>query len=201
VRKLAGTKPVVVSMGATAASGGYYVAAAADHILANPGTLTGSIGVRLEFANLQELADKLGISYEIFESGQFKTAGSPFRELSAEERAYLQALVDDLHRQFVSDVSKGRGMSIGEVERWADGRALTGSQALDAGLVDELGGLEEAFSRVKSLAGVSGKLPLWEGPPEERNWIRELLSASMNELAESFVAALAEKSAPRFAAR
>jgi protease-4 len=179
VQRLADAKPVVVSMGAVAASGGYYLSAPAHKIVANPGTLTGSIGVRLEFTNLMGLMDKLGISHESFVSGEFKDAPSAFKELTPEERAYLEALVMDLHEQFVSHVAAARGMELEVVQDLADGRIFTGRQALENGLVDELGGLEHAFDLLKELTNVKKDLPRMEGPEKETNFLRELIFGAL----------------------
>ena len=132
-------KIVVTSMGDTAASGGYWIAANTDRIVANPGTLTGSIGVITQLQNLEELYDKIGISYETFTSGPHKDMGSSARSLTDEEREIFQAMVDDIFQQFVSVVAEGRGMTREEVLQLADGRIFTGRQAQEVGLVDDLG--------------------------------------------------------------
>lgn len=164
LERAAREKPVVVSMAAVAASGGYYIAAAGHKIMANPGTLTGSIGVKLELTNLQGLMEKLGISRESIGSGQFKSTGSSFKELTPEERAYLQAVIMDMHSQFVRDVARGRNMTLEQVQVLADGRIMTGLQALEHGLVDVLGGQEEAVELLKELAGIKEKVELIEDP-------------------------------------
>lgn len=176
VQRLVERKPVVVSMGSLAASGGYYVSCPATLIYANPGTLTGSIGVKMEMTNLQGLMDKLGIDHQTLVSGPFKDTPSPFGNLTAEEEEYLQALVLDLFEQFVLDVAAGRSMDVEKVRELADGRILTGRQALDAGLVDEMGGLEEAFESLKQLCKVTEELPVIEGPEEEHSLLSDLLS-------------------------
>lgn len=177
ILKLAEKKPVVASMASVAASGGYYVAAAAGTIVANPGTLTGSIGVKAEMPNFEKLLDKIGVSFNEIASGKLKNAGTPYREMTPEERAYFQSMVMDIHRQFVSDVAAAREMPVEKVEALADGRALTGSQALDAGLVDELGGFDHAVDLVKDECGLTGRVPLKEGPPaEEESIIRRVLN-------------------------
>ena len=176
IKRLSERKPVVASMGSVAASGGYYVAAAADRIMASAGTLTGSIGVRLELINFRELADDWGITQTQFVSGDLKGAGSPFQPLTDEERAYFEALVMDMHDQFVSDVSSARDMDKDRVRALADGRAFTGRQAFELGLVDELGGMSEAMEVLKTLAGVSGRVPLKDGPPDRRDFIERITS-------------------------
>ena len=196
VLRLRQKKPVVASMGAVAASGGYYVAAAADRIVANPGTLTGSIGVKLEMLTLRGLADKLGISQTQLTTGDFKGAGTPFRQLSSKERRYFQALIDDMHDQFVADVAEGRGLDVERVRTVADGRALTGRQALELGLVDEMGGLRGALERCKTLAGLDGQdVMIREGPQKDVPFLRTLLSGGAEEFLRVFLSESAQPSA------
>jgi protease-4 len=150
-------KPVVASMGSVAASGGYYLAAAATRIVANPGTLTGSIGVILQLAEIEGLLRKVGVRYEVIKSGRFKDAGSFARPMTPEERAVLQAVLDDMHDQFVSAVAEGRRLPKDRARALADGRILSGRMARDAGLVDALGGLDEAVRLAAELGGIPGK--------------------------------------------
>lgn len=180
VRKLAAAKPVVASMATVAASGGYYAAAPASRIVANPGSITGSIGVIMELANFEELFAKLGVRQTSIASGRFKDAGSPFRPMSPEDKAYFEGLVRDLHAQFVADVAAGRNMTVPAVEALADGRVLTGRQARDAGLVDELGGYDEAMALLRSMARVSEDAAVVEGPTEKTNWLREIMQSVAN---------------------
>lgn len=154
--------PVVVSMGDVAASGGYYIAAAADHIFANGATITGSIGVIMQFSNYQELLDKVGIKFETVKSGQFKDAGSGWRSLTPTERDLFNELILDTWDQFVTDIVTARGLDRGVVEAVADGRILTGRQALEVGLVDEIGGMEEAIQKAKELANIEGTVNIKE---------------------------------------
>ncbi|MBI1892691.1 MAG: signal peptide peptidase SppA [Candidatus Rokubacteria bacterium] len=150
-------KPVVASLGSVAASGGYYIASAADQIVANPGTLTGSIGVIMQLTNLEGLLKKVGLRYEIVKSGKYKDIGSFSRPMTNEERAILQSLMDDVHDQFVEAVANGRGLDRTVVLSLADGRIFSGRQAKELNLVDELGGREEAIQAAASLAGITGK--------------------------------------------
>jgi len=150
-------KPVVASLGSVAASGGYYIASAADQIVANPGTLTGSIGVIMQLTNLEGLFKKVGLRYEIVKSGKYKDIGSFSRPMTNEERAILQSLMDDVHDQFVEAVANGRGLDRTVVLSLADGRIFSGRQAKELNLVDELGGREEAIQAAASLAGITGK--------------------------------------------
>lgn len=151
-----GRKKIFASLGSVAASGGYYIASAADTIFANPGTLTGSIGVIMAFSNIQDLIEKIGIRPEVIKSGAFKDVGSPVRPISSEERKLLQNLVDDVHQQFVEDVAKGRNLPIQDVQRLADGRVYTGRQAYELKMVDHLGGLQDAIDLLATQAGIEG---------------------------------------------
>jgi protease IV len=150
-------KPVVASMGSIAASGGYYLAAAANRIVANPGTLTGSIGVIMQLAEVEGLLRKVGVRYEVIKSGRFKDAASFARPMTPEERSVLQAVLDDMHDQFVGAVAEGRHLPVDRVRLLADGRVYSGRMAKQLGLVDALGGLEDAVRLAGELGGVSGK--------------------------------------------
>jgi protease-4 len=147
-------KPVVVSMGQTAASGGYYISTAADRIFANANTLTGSLGVIFEYLNFTEAAEEYGIQQEVVKSGPFKDIGSPTREPTEEELEILQAYVDEGYDQFVQVIVEGRGLPEQIVRELADGRVYSGQQAETLGLVDELGDLERAAEASRELAGV-----------------------------------------------
>ncbi len=150
-------KKVVVSMGSVAASGGYYIAAAADKIVANPGTLTGSIGVKMEYPNLEKLLEKIGVKEIVVKSGEYKDVGSPFRNISDQERKLLQNVIDDVQSQFVEAVAKGRNMSLADVRAIADGRIFTGRQALELKLVDQMGDFADSIQLAADLAGIKGK--------------------------------------------
>jgi len=150
-------KPVIASMGSLAASGGYYVACGADAIVANPGTLTGSIGVIMRFAQAEELLRKIGVGYEVVKTGEYKDIGSPSRPLTADERVLLTELLDDVYDQFVSVIVTERDLDREFVESFADGRLLTGRQAYEMGLVDSLGDLEDAIMLAGEMAGIDGK--------------------------------------------
>jgi len=151
-------KPVVASLGAVAASGGYYVAVGADQIYANPGTLTGSIGVIMQMANVESLMKKVGVDYVVVKAGRYKDLGNFSRPMSSEERRVLQGLLDDVHAQFIGAVAAGRRMDESQVRQFADGRVFTGVQAVALRMVDEVGGLEDAIDRAARLAGL-------EAPP------------------------------------
>lgn len=157
VKRLRKVKPVVASMGAMAASGGFYAAMAANKIVANPGTITGSIGVIVEFINAEELLTKIGLKGRVIKSGKFKDTGSPFRGMTPEEEALLQDVINDVNSQFVTAVADGRGLKVEEVTRIADGRVFSGAQAKTLKLIDELGDLTDAIILSAKLAGIVGK--------------------------------------------
>jgi protease IV len=167
-------KKVVVSMSSVAASGGYYVACAADKIYANPGTVTGSIGVIAEWYNYGDLLRWAKVQDVVIKSGNLKDSGSSTRPLSEEERAYFQSITDNLHGQFVSAVASGRKMKEPEVRKLADGRVFTGQQAKANGLVDELGTLQDALAAAAKMAGIPGQ-PRVVSPTRKRFSFLELL--------------------------
>ena len=158
VMKTKRDKKVITSMGSVAASGGYYIASATNGIIANPGTITGSIGVIMEYANMMEIAKKIGISPVVIKSGKYKDTGSPFRELKESEKQLLQDLVDELHDQFVSDAATARGIDLKTMAGLADGRVYTGKGALNLKLIDRLGNLDDAVQWAGELASIKGKL-------------------------------------------
>ena len=171
-------KAVIASMGTVAASGGYYIAAATDRIVANPGTLTGSIGVIMETANVEGLLKKIGVEGIVVKSGKFKDVGSPLRKMTEEEHALLQAVMDDVHKQFIDAVAEGRALEPSTVQALADGRIFTGRQAKEAKLVDELGNLDDAIQLAADLAGIEGEPKVVE--PRRRFSIRELLESRLS---------------------
>jgi protease-4 len=170
-------KPVVASLGAVAASGGYYVAVAADRIYANPGTLTGSIGVVMQLANLEGLLKKVGVDYVVVKAGAYKDVGNFARTMSPEERKMLQALLDDVYSQFVEAVSEGRGLEKKDVLAFAEGRIYSGQQALALKMVDELGGFEEAVEAAGKLANISGRPKLVY--PRKKFSFRDLMESRL----------------------
>ncbi len=167
-------KPVVASLGSVAASGGYYVAVAANRIFANPGTLTGSIGVIMQLANVGPLLKKVGVEYVVVKAGTYKDIGNLARPMTPEERQVLQALLDDVYGQFVTAVAERRGLDRKAVLGFADGRIYSGQQARALKMVDELGGLDEAIEAAAKLAGISGKPPVIY--PRHPFSLRDLLS-------------------------
>jgi protease IV len=160
VKKAAASKTVIASMGKVAASGGYYVACAATKIVANPGTLTGSIGVLMEFLQVEDLLKKIGVGIEVLKTGEFKDIGSPHRKLSEKDRELISSLISDIQRQFVEAVARGRNLPIEKVREIADGRILSGAQSKEHGLVDELGNFQDALELAKKMTGVEGEVTL-----------------------------------------
>ncbi len=156
IKRTISTKPVVVSMGSVAASGGYYISCPATKIVANPGTLTGSIGVLMELPNIKGLLDKIGVKTEVIKSGRYKDITSPFKQMQSDERDVLQNLLDDVHEQFIKAVVEGRKLPIEKVKKIADGRVFTGIKAKELGLVDEIGDLDYAIKVAAELGNIKG---------------------------------------------
>ncbi|MEK7294392.1 MAG: signal peptide peptidase SppA [Nitrospirota bacterium] len=177
-------KTVVASMGTVAASGGYYIAAAADRIIANPGTLTGSIGVIMELVNLEGLLKKVGVEGIVVKSGHYKDIGSPFRKMGVDDRRILQSVMDDVHNQFIEAVAEGRSLDVAAVRTLADGRIFTGRQAVDAKLVDELGDLDDAVRIAADMVGIEGEPTVVE--PKKRFSIREIIESRVQGLLPTF---------------
>ncbi|MDJ0721480.1 MAG: signal peptide peptidase SppA [Desulfobacterales bacterium] len=182
IAKTRQVKKVVASMGAVAASGGYYVAASADGIIANPGTITGSIGVIMEYTNFKELLAKIGLTPVVIKSGDFKDAGSPVRDITPAEEKYLQAFVEELHEQFVAAIAEGRQMEIEAVRKLADGRIYTGADAKSLGLVDRIGNLEDAVQWAGELAGVEGGVTAVYIPARKTSLLQLLGEATLRDL-------------------
>jgi protease-4 len=189
-RRTTKTKKVVASLGSVAASGGYYVASAADSIVANPGTLTGSIGVLMEFMRVEELLKKIGVEMQVIKSGEFKDIGSPSRKMTKEEREMLTSLLEDIRNQFVTAVSQARNMSEEKVLDLADGRIFSGREAKRLGLVDSLGNFQDAVDVAKRMAHIRGKVKLVYPVKKRRSLLwdllfKDLLDALMNRLDRS----------------
>jgi protease-4 len=186
--KIKPKKKVVTSMGSVAASGGYYIACASDRIVANPGTITGSIGVIMQFSNLEELLKKIGIKGVVLKSGEHKDIGSPFREMTPEEKRIMQEVLDNVHQQFIQAVADGRKLDRAKVVQIADGRILTGEQAKNLGLVDEMGNLQDTIDITAKLVGIEGKPVVLY--PKRKISIWELL---MRDMASAIIDVLNEK--------
>ncbi|MCK4466998.1 MAG: signal peptide peptidase SppA [Desulfobacterales bacterium] len=187
IRKTVKTKKVIASMGTVAASGGYYVAAGADGIVANPGTITGSIGVIMGFANFQELLRKIGMVPVVIKSGQYKDIGSPVREMTKDERGILQNLSNRIHRQFIVDIANGRGMDLSKVEGIADGRIFTGEEAKNLGLIDRLGNLEDAIEWAGRMGGIKGKISAVYAPKKKFSILKFIAESSVKEIVNMMV--------------
>ena len=172
-------KPVLASLGGIAASGGYYIASGAKKIIANPGTLTGSIGVIINFGNFAELFKKIGYKPITIKSGEFKDIGNPGREMKPEEKEYLEKLVKNVHEQFVRDVAKGRKLPLEKVQKIADGRVFTGQQAKQLGLVDGLGNFQDAVNELARMAGIKGEPKLVYPTPKRRGLLDVLFEGEI----------------------
>lgn len=186
VYKIRKKKKVVASLGTVAASGGYYIASGADVIVANPGTLTGSIGVIMNFTNIEQLFHKLGIELFNLKAGKFKDVGSPTRPMTPVEKEYLQKLLDNVHEQFIIDVARGRRLLAHKVREVADGRIFTGEIAKDLGLVDQLGNLPDAIDLAGRLGGIKGKVEAVHLPKEKLSLLNLFLGGDPEEALESW---------------
>ncbi len=188
-------KKVVASFGDVAASGAYYVACACDRIIANPGTITGSIGVIFSVGNVEGLFRKIGVKIEVLKSGKYKDIGSGYREMTEEERGLLKAMLDSAYSQFVEAVRTGRGFSGEKVKEVAQGQLFTGAQALEAGLVDKIGSYEDAVKEAAELTGIKGEPEIIEAPMP---FFKRLLSYITESLGWHFSPQkLAEENSPR----
>lgn len=182
VQKTVKVKKVVASMGAIATSGGYYVAAGADGIVANPGTITGSIGVIMGFTNFEAILKKIGLVPIVIKSGVYKDTGSPVRPMLPEEREMLQQFVEKIHSQFVKDVASGRNLEQKMVEALADGRIFTGQDAMTYKLVDRLGNLEDAIEWAGRMGGITGEISTVYAKKKELPLLKYLLDLSIGTL-------------------
>ena len=187
IKKTVDLKKIITSMGAVAASGGYYIAAGTDGIVANPGTITGSIGVIMGFTNFQELFRKIGLVPVVVKSVEYKDMGSPARDMREDERKILKDLSINIHKQFVTAISEGRKMDLSKVKSIADGRIFSGEQAKELGLVDRLGNLEDAIEWAGRMAGIKGKISSVYAPEKKTSFLKYLIESSMKELADRTV--------------
>ncbi len=172
-------KKVVVSMGSVAASGAYYISSAANEIVAEPGTLTGSIGVIMEMPNVHKLMKRVGISYNYIVSGPYKDIGTPFKKMSPEQREKLQGVVMNVYEQFVEAVAKGRNLKVKYVKKLANGMVYSGQQALAYHLVDKLGDFEDAIHAAKVLSGIKGKPTLVYPATRQRGFLQYIIKKAV----------------------
>lgn len=185
LRRTIQTKPVVASLGSVAASGGYYVASGARRIVANPGTITGSIGVIIYFPNLRELFEKIGLSAVTIKSGRFKDVGNPGREMTDEEKALIQTAIDEVHGQFIRDVAQGRNLAEEKVREIADGRIIIGEVAQQLGLVDELGNFEDGVNAAARLGDIIGEPELIYAKKKKYSLLDFILGSEVSEQVRS----------------
>jgi protease-4 len=187
IRRAAKSKPVVASLGGVAASGGYYIASAASHIVANPGTITGSIGVIIHFPNMEGLFGKIGYQMTTIKSGKFKDIGNPAREMTPEEKELLQATIDETYRQFVRDVALARHMPEDDVRSVADGRIIMGEKALELKLVDQLGNFEDAITKAGELGKIEGEPEVIEAKKTKHSLLDLVLGSDVSETMNDIV--------------
>jgi protease-4 len=180
------SKKIVVSMGSVAASGGYYIACAADRIVANPGTITGSIGVIAQFSQIEELLEKVGLKTTVLKAGKYKDVGSPVREMTPSDKALIQDVIDDIHNQFIETVVSNRKIPRQEIEHIADARIFTGRQALETGLVDDLGNMDHAINTAADLAGIEGEPEIVYPAKKRRGLLRYIIRETMSSFLEEF---------------
>jgi protease-4 len=188
IEKIRPTKKVVASLGTLAASGGYYIACGADLIMANRGTATGSIGVIMQFTNVEALTKKIGLDFFNLKAGRYKDVGSPFRPMSKEEQAYMQGLIDNIYQQFLRDVSRNRNIPLEKMRTIAEGKIYTGEEAKTVGLVDEFGNLSDAIERAGRLGGIKGRVEAVYPQKEGFSLLRLLLGDDTEESLSSSLA-------------
>jgi len=187
IRKTSESKKVIASMGGVAASGGYYIAAGADGIVANPGTITGSIGVIMGYTNFQEILKKIGMVPVVIKSGEYKDIGSPVREMTKKEEEILRNLANQIHKQFIKAIAEGRGIEQSKVEKFADGRIFSGEEAKKLGLVDRFGNLEDAIEWAGRMGGIKGKISSVYPPEKKFSVLKYLVTSSLKEFANRFI--------------
>jgi len=175
-------KPIIASLGSVAASGGYYIASATQKIIANPGTITGSIGVIVEYTNVQEILKKVGLSAVVIKSGKFKDIGSPVRDITNDEKEFLQNFVNELHMQFVNHAAQGRGVETEVISKLADGRIYTGQKALDLNLIDQLGNFEDSIQLAGKIAGIEGEAVAVYPVPDKISFFKELTQSLIKDI-------------------
>jgi protease IV len=181
VEKIRTKKKIVASLGTVAASGGYYIASGANLIMANRGTITGSVGVIMQFTNVEGLSKKIGLDFFNLKAGRYKDVGSPFRTMSPEDKAYLQGFLDNIYQQFMTDVAHNRKIPLAKMKTLAEGRIYTGEEAKQAGLVDEFGNLPDAIERAGRLGGIKGKVKSVYAQKEGFSLLRLILGQETEE--------------------
>ncbi|GJM16609.1 MAG: multidrug transporter [Thermodesulfobacteriota bacterium] len=179
LKQLGNELPIVASIGGVGASGGYYIACAAEKIYANPGAITGSIGVIAQFASYEKLLDWAKIDVEVIKSGKYKDVGSAFREMNNEDKQYIQQLIDNVYDQFKAAVASSRDLDPKQIDRVADGKIYTGEQALNLKLIDELGTINDAVITAGELGGIEGK-PEVVNFPKKRSKLFDLLNSKID---------------------
>ena len=179
LKALGNELPIVASIGGVGASGGYYIACAAEKIYANPGAITGSIGVIAQFASYEKLLDWAKIDVEVIKSGKYKDVGSAFREMNKEDKQYIQQLIDNVYDQFKAAVASSRDLDPKQIDRVADGKIYTGEQALNLKLIDELGTINDAVITAGELGGIEGK-PEVVNFPKKRSKLFDLLNSKID---------------------
>lgn len=177
--KLNKIKPVIASIGSVGASGGYYIACAADKIFANPGSITGSIGVIAEFASYEKLLEWAKVNVEVIKSGKYKDVGSPFREMTEEDKEYMRGLINNVYTQFKNAVAESRHMDMAEVDKIADGKIFSGEQAKQLKLIDEIGTINDAVDLAAKMTGITGQ-PNLVYYPKKKSQFMELLQSKLN---------------------
>ncbi len=182
IRKTLESKKIITSMGSVAASGGYYIASGTTGIVANPGTITGSIGVIMAYTDFQEVFEKIGLKAVVVKSGKYKDMGSPVRAMTDAEKKILQGFVDKIHRQFVRDAALGRNMDTENMAGFADGRIFTGEEAKALGLIDRIGNLEDAVAWAGELGGIEGEVHTVYPKEKKLNYLEYLMETSITHI-------------------
>ena len=170
-------KPIVASIASTGASGGYYIAIGADTIVANSGSIVGSIGVIISFPIAKSLLEKIGLKFESFTSGDYKDSGSPYRNINPKDKEYFKEIVDDMHNQFITEVSIQRNIPINKIKKIANGKIYTGKMAYENNLIDTLGTFEEALILTKNMSNINGKINLIY-PEKDEPFLYDLIGMS-----------------------
>ncbi|MGC8927205.1 MAG: signal peptide peptidase SppA [Myxococcota bacterium] len=184
IRKVSKKKKVYVSIGNVAASGGYYIASAGEKIFANPGSITGSIGVIMQTVNVEKLVRLMKIDVETIKSGKYKDMGTPFKEMTDEEREMLSGVTKDIHNQFIEDIARARRLSIEKVREIADGRIMTGLSARNYGLVDEIGSIEDATETLWNDLKLSGEPRVTYPKRQSPSFLKEIMDSLSEDVEE-----------------